>query len=547
MVTKGRLAALLAASLTPQPAAAQTLPSATLADIRAEGLSHGQAMATATELADTIGPRLTWSDNLDRADAWAERRLAAIGLTAIHREPLDQRGPAWRQGTVWMRMTEPDSMMVTVQALPWSVGSGGDQHGDAVLVDVTTIADLARYRGTLRGKVVLLGKPRTIAGSDTPLVERLTDAARIDAALQPRRTYFANRPARLARFAPQAAFADALTAFLIREAPAAVVTPSHALAAGGDSGILSVDEAIIPARGTAWRSDRRFPIPLLVAVPEQYNRLARLLQGGTPVSVAWHIEVEAGEVRPAYNVVADLPGTDPALAAETILVGAHLDSWTGGTGATDNGAGVATVIEAMRLLRHAALRPRRTIRVLLYAGEEQGLLGSQAYAARHLGTRARATTPAQAAVPVESWRLPVGPLVPRPAWRSTAAVFNIDNGSGRIRGVFTGGDNPAMVRRVGRWLAPLGDLDVARVLDEPDWPADQSVYAGLGLPTLSFLQDPLDYDRRAHHTNMDMVERLSADDLAINAVTLATLIAYAATEDDPLPRPPVPPAVRIAP
>jgi hypothetical protein len=529
------------------PPADRPLPPALIAAIRTEGLTRSQAMPTATELMDTIGPRLTWSTNYDRAGIWAQRRLAAIGLAAIHREPIDQRGTAWRQDTVWMRMTAPDSMMIPVQASPWSVGSGGDRHADAVLVDVATIADLARYRGALRGKIVLLGKVRTIERGDTPLVQRLTDPAAIDRELGSRRGYFANRRARLGRFADEATFYNALAAFLKSEQPLAIVTPSRSLPSGGDSGLLTVDEPFVPARGQAWNPALRLPIPLFVAVPEQYNRMARLVQGGTPVAVAWHLDVEDGGVQPAHNIVADLPGSDPRIAGETVLVGAHLDSWASGTGAADNGAGVATVIEAMRLLRHAGLRPRRTIRVLLYAGEEQGLLGAQAYAARHLGSRARATTPAQRAVPVESWRLPVGPLVALPDWRRTAAVLNIDDGSGRIRAVFTGGDNPAMAARVAGWLAPLADLGVAHVLDEPNWPADQSVYAALGLPTMSFLQDPLDYNTRAHHTNMDMIERLSADDMAINAVTLATLIAQAANADDPLPRPPLPPVESVMP
>lgn len=517
------------------------MPPAQIAAIRAEGLSHGQAATIATDLADGIGGRLTWSPNLERANRWAEQQLAGIGLGNVHREPIAERGLSWRQETVWLRMTAPDSMMVVAQAAPWSVGSQGDQQGEAVVASIATVDDFAQYRGRLAGKVVLLGDPRAPILSDTPLAQRLQSEADVEAALAPIRRYFTIRPDRLKKFATDADFRAKLSAFLAAERPAMVVTASRALPHGGDSGLLTVDEPPLPARGQAWRPGQRVPFPILIAEPEAYNRMARLAQGGVPVSLAWRIDVAEQGAGSAANIVAEMPGTDRRLSREVVVVGAHLDSWAAGTGATDNGAGVAMVIEAMRLLRHAGVQPRRTIRVVLYAGEEQGLLGAQSYAETHLGRVPRSQSSEQAAIPVESWRAPVGPLAALPEWRRVAAVFNVDGGSGRMRGVFTGGNNPAMAARVRDWLAPLADLGVARVFDESNWPADQWVFSSIGLPTLSFLQDPLDYDSRAHHTNMDMAERLVPADLAINAVTLATLIAQAATDDERLPRPPLSP------
>lgn len=480
---------------------------------------------------------MTWSPNLDLADAWVSARLSRLGLTNIHREVLEQRGLGWQKGLVWLRMATPDSMMMYSEPAPWSVSSQGTQSAEAVLFDPHSIADLARYRGQLRGKAVLYGAARVPEPNTTPFVERLNDNHAVERSLGTLRTYYANRVGRLKHFQKDAVFADAVAAFLIRERPMVVITEGRSMSDGGESGIIAADEPPFPASGKAWTARYRLPIPILYTVPEQYNRAARLVARKIPVHLQWHVETSSLGSRAAYNLIADMRGTDAALSTQIVLVGAHLDSWTDATGAIDDGAGVGTLLEAARLLKDVGFRPRRTIRFIFYAGEEQGLFGAQSYADAHLGSVPRSETPEQLAVPVLSWRSPSGPLVRGPEWTKVSAVFDIDNGSGKVRGIFAGGGNPQFTAELEGWIAPLADSGVQQVFDEPDWPADQWVFQSLGLPAIDFVQDPLDYDTRIHHTSLDTPDHLNAADLEQASVTLAYLVAKLGDDGAMAPRP----------
>lgn len=513
-------------------------PAGSLAQ-RLAGAAAGQtgAAQTATQLADEIGARLTWSPNLDRADTWVATRLSRAGLSNIHREAIEQRGLAWQGGVVWLRMVRPDSMMFFAEPAPWSASSHGEQSAQAVLFDPHSIADLAHYRGQLTGKAVLYGAARQPAANATAFVERLNDERAIQAGLAALRFYYAHRLQRLARFGKEADLADAVAAFLIREHPKVVITEGYSMPDGGDSGLIAGDEPPVPARGEAWRLGHRFALPILYTVPEQYNRAARLAERGVPIRLQWRVDtIDLGE-RPAYNLIGDIAGSGVAERPQMVLVGAHLDSWINATGATDDGAGVGALLEAARLLKTIHYLPKRTIRFVFYAGEEEGGLGAQSYADTHIGTVPRSDTSEQRAVPVESWRLPIGPPVRGADFGNISAVFEIDNGSGKVRGVFTGGNDPALAAKLKEWVAPLRSSGVVDVLDEPDWPADQWTYSGLGLPAITFLQDPLDYDTRTHHTSLDTPDHLSGEDLEQVSVTLAYLIARLGDDDGLAPRP----------
>jgi hypothetical protein len=534
---RGIFAALLFAASAGWGAIAKTQTDELARRLLTAAAGHTGAAQITTELADETGPRLTWSPNLDLADAWVSARLSRLGLTNIHREVLEQRGLGWQKSLVWLRMVTPDSMMMYSEPAPWSVSSRGTQSAAAVLFDPHGIADLARYRGLLRGKAVLYGAARVPEPNTTPFIERLNDNHAVESSLGTLRTYYANRVGRLKHFQKDAVFADAVAAFLIREHPIVVITEGRSMPDGGESGIIAADEPPFPASGKAWIARYRFPIPILYTVPEQYNRAARLVVRKIPVRLQWHVATSSLGTRAAYNLIADMRGTDPALSTQIVLVGAHLDSWTDATGAIDDGAGVGTLLEAGRLLKDVGFRPRRTIRFIFYAGEEQGLFGAQSYADAHLGSVPRSETPEQLAVPVLSWRSPNGPLVRGPEWTKVSAVFDIDNGSGKVRGIFAGGGNPQFAAELEGWVAPLADSGVQEVLDEPDWPADQWVFQSLGLPTIDFVQDPLDYDTRIHHTSLDTPDHLNAADLEQASVTLAYLVAKLGGDSAMAPRP----------
>jgi Zn-dependent M28 family amino/carboxypeptidase len=277
--------------------------------------------------------------------------------------------------------------------------------------------------------------------------------------------------------------------------------------------------------------------PLLTMAGEHFGQVVRLLDSGTPVRVELDVRTAIHEDDlTSANVIADLPGTD--LADETVMLGAHLDSWHGGTGATDNAAGVAAAMEALRLLKLTGVSPRRTIRLALWTGEEQGLLGSRAYTAAHLGHRDEPRDELTRALPFFLRPL-AGALSTKPDLARFDAYFNLDYGTGRIRGVYLDGDTAA-APLLKAWLAPLADLGVAVVSPRSHVGSDHQSFESLGLPAFAFIQDELDYLARTHHTNMDVLERLEPDDLAQASVVAAWVLYRAATSDERVPRPTLP-------
>jgi hypothetical protein len=506
------------------------------AAIRREGLQHSQAMGFVTGLADGIGARLMGSPNLRKAYSWSQDQLRGLGASDVHVEDMGEFGLSWRQDNAWMRMSAPDSMVFIAQAGPWSASSHGVQEGDAVAAEISSAVDFERYRGKLAGKIVLLGPMRPVPQPAAPLSVRYSDKALSSgAAVQAQRDYYATRAEHLAARSREYLFKAERLRFLEAEHVLAVVIPSRDAESGGGTGLLELDNSELGGR--VWRAAERPTFPVMFVAIEDFGRAWRLARGGAPVKLQFDIATtDLGEHEHGYNVIGDIKGSDPRLAPQIVLVGAHLDSWASGTGATDDGAGVAIALEAVRILHAVGAQPRRTIRVVLYGGEEEGLLGSEAYAAKHLGQVPRSTDADQLALPVSGWRRRIGPMTPGPEYPAFDVAYNLDHGDGRIRAVFAGG-NPALANVYRQWIASLRDLGVQTVFDMKSWPADQSTFSELDLPGVLFLQDPLDYDSRSHHTNMDTVERISPPDIAQAATVTAIFLINSADREAPLPRP----------
>jgi Zn-dependent M28 family amino/carboxypeptidase len=318
----------------------------------------------------------------------------------------------------------------------------------------------------------------------------------------------------------------ALAKFFAEEKPLAILEPGNT-----DFGTF-----IVQGLGTQ-KAGEQFPVPSVVVPAEQYNRLARLVDQKKNIELEVDVKTTFhDDDLNAYNTIAEIPGTDKK--GEVVMIGAHLDSWHGGTGATDNGAGVAATMEAVRILKAIGIAPKRTIRIGLWSGEEQGLLGSRAYVAQHFASRAEPTDPDEKDLPL-SLRKQKGPLTVKPEHAKLAAYFNMDNGTGRIRGVYLQ-ENAAVRPIFEAWIEPLKDLGVTTLTMRNTGGTDHLSFDDAGLPGFQFIQDEIEYETRTHHTNYDVYERLQRDDLAQAAVMMATFVWEAANRPDMLPRKPLP-------
>jgi carboxypeptidase Q len=510
--------------------------------IRDEGNVRSRAMDYATELMDGIGPRLTGSPNLEKAMTWAMERLAAAGASNVRKESWGEFGLGWQQRNVWVRLVTPYAANFVATAAPWSPSTSGPIAGEVVPVrGFNDERGFAPLRGTLRGKVVLLGRapgPPVVLPIDKPLFERLDDARLSAFAKDAANSPDGQRAAFEQGFA-NAEFAERIGRFFADEGVRAVMVPSANNARGGASGGTIYADSNYDLGMYAHQKPHAMRVPLVIVAAEEYLRMTRLFERKVPVRVEMNVDAEftADHVE-GFNVLADFPGVDERRRNEVVMATAHLDSWAAGTGATDNGAGVVIVMEAVRILHALRIRPARTISVALWTGEEQGLLGSAAYVKRHIADAPRATTPEQLRLP-ESIRQRVGPIVVKPDHGRLSAVYNIDTGAGRIRGLGLSG-NAALVPIFEQWIAPLRDLGVTLVTDRPWCPGDCRPFYEAGVPTPSFIQDPLEYATRTHHTNSDTYDHLIPEDLRQAAIVVATMLYNTAMRNQTLPRMPLP-------
>ncbi len=519
----------------PQPAK-ETLDLSMYQQIRYEGLAHSHVMEFASALMDGIGPRLTGSPNLKRANEWTRDQLAAMGCSNAHLEDWGEFGMGWQQLNTWTRMAAPDTAVFITQAAPWSPSSNGAISGQAVWMEVKKEEDLEKYKGKVAGKVVLLGEMREVKPVDKPLFEREDEkdlAKIVEHPLFPEPSYFTPELMKSIELRQK------ISKFLADEHALAVVLPSRdGRNNGGSGGTIFVDSS----RGLGWFSYQREhmqPVPVVIAAIENYGRVYRLLKANVPVTIEMNVDTKfTGDHEHGFDTIAEIPGTDPKLKDEVVMVGGHLDSWASATGATDNGAGTVVAMEVMRILNALQVKPRRTIRIGLWTGEEQGLFGSIGYVKQHFGFVPLSTAPDQIKLP-EWLRKPAGPLQLKPDQQKISGYFNVDNGSGKILGVYLQ-ENVAEAPIFAQWIEPLKDLGVTAISVRDTGGTDHESFDAVGIPGFQFIQDKLDYASRTHHSNMDTYERLQPGDLAQAATVEAIFVYNAAMRDQMLPRKPLP-------
>jgi hypothetical protein len=520
----------------PQPAQ-ETLDYSMYVNIREEATAHSHIMEYASALMDGIGPRLTGSPNLKRANEWTLNQFTAMGCSNAHQEDWGEFGMGWEQLNTWVRMTSPDKAVLIAQAAPWSPSTNGAVSGSAVWADIQEEKDFEKYKGRLAGKILFLGPMRDVKPVDKALFTRYDDAEL--AKLQEYPIRLPNREDQRQQAARRAEFREKLGQFLATEHIAAVILPSRdAPNSGGSGGTIFDDNGSAFGR-LVYQKDHANPVPVAVTSIENYGRVYRLLKANVPVTIELNIETKFyGDHEHGFDTVAEIPGTDPKLKDEIVMVGGHLDSWIAATGATDNGAGSVVAMEVMRILNALHVKPRRTVRVALWTGEEQGLIGSRGYTSQHFGSAPRSTEPDQLKLS-EFMRKVTGPLQLKPEQKQVSGYFNVDNGSGKIRGVYLQG-NAAIAPIFAQWIAPLKDLGVTTLTMRNTGGTDHLSFDAVGIPGFQFIQDPLDYETRTHHSNMDTYERLQAEDLAQAALVEAIFVYNAAMRDQMLPRKPLP-------
>ena len=511
---------LLTATALALPAAAQERDAVNR--IIDQGTDHSEVMTTAEYMADVIGPRLTNSAGMRKAETWTQAKFREWGLKDVHKEAFPF-GRGWQIERSSVRMVTPRPIQLVAIPIAWTPGTSGTISAPVVVAPIARESDFARWKGELAGKIVLVSAPIPAKDQTNPSFHRLDadELAKLDEFQQPH-----NDPEGADRRLTRLDFAKHLDAFLKSEGALAYATMS-----GRDGKLVSGEGYLFGAGETQ-------ALPGVQIAQEDYLRLVRLAKTGQAPTLEMNTEVRFDDSDAnAYNVIAEIPGTDPK--AGYVMAGAHLDSWVAGDGAADNGAGSAMVMEAARILAASGVRPKRTIRFALWAGEEEGLLGSHAYVEQHLAKRGSASDPMQTGMKSYYGWGNRWPIVPLPGHAQIAAYFNIDNGSGKLRGLFAE-HNPALVPIFKEWLAPFKSMGADTVAVRPTGSTDHVFFQQVGVPGFQFIQDPLDYGSRVHHSSIDTFDHLKADDMRQGSIVLAAVLLDAADAAQPLPRPPIP-------
>ncbi|HXS94281.1 MAG TPA: M20/M25/M40 family metallo-hydrolase [Candidatus Limnocylindrales bacterium] len=502
--------------------------------IRSEAFGrNSKVMDTAFWLTDRYGPRLTGSPQIKEAADWAVKKLTEWGLVNAKIEPWGGGGTfgrGWECTRLVAMIKSPQFQPLIAYAQPWSPGTNGDVTGEAVLATITNAEEMNQWKGKLKGKIVLTSPERDLAPPTAPLFVRLTDAELADAATAPDPTSgnpsslplgFIRNPAPAAPAAGRGAggrggagggrggqqnFRSELNKFLKGEGVVAVVS-----AGSQEGGTVAVQSAGSP------NPSQEPPPPSVVVAAEHYNRIARLLQHNIPVTLELDVQTRFTDPADSFNIAAEIPGSDPN--AGLVMLGGHFDSWASATGATDNAAGSAVAMEAVRILKSLNTPLRRTVRIALWTGEEQGILGSRAYVKEHFADPAD--------------------MKPKPEHARLSAYFNLDNGSGKVRGVYMQ-DNDQLRPIFEAWLEPFRDLGVNTLTIRNTGSTDHVSFDAVGLPAFQFIQDPLDYGSRTHHTNMDVYDELRPNDMEQASAVMAWFVYNTANRGEQLPRNPMP-------
>jgi carboxypeptidase Q len=516
------VAAMLAsAALVSVPAVGQKADDSNANAIIDQGFNHSQVMQIAQEMTDGLGPRLTNSPGMRRAEQWAIDKFGTWGLANIRRDGFEF-GRGWEIVSVSARMTTPRPLALTAIPIAWTPSTNGPLSAPVIVAPMTKEAHFDEWKGKLAGKIVLVTLPGDGDEPDKPAFRRLesADIAKLDELRQPKYD-----PDALNRRLERSRYIEKLDAFLKAEGAVAWVRQSYR------------DGKLVHGEGYNYRVGRSLSLPAIELAAEDYRRLARLAKSGAApqLEIDSNVRFDDSDTK-AYNIIAEIPGTDPK--AGYVMAGAHFDSWVAGDGATDNAAGSAVVMEAARIIKTLGIRPKRTIRFILWTGEEQGILGSLAYVEKYLASRPGPAAGEDEAAVTSGWSNRY-PITPRPGYGDLKAYFNMDNGSGKLRGLYAEG-NVGAVPILTQWLAPFNALGAGKVVAAPTGGTDHVYMQSVGVPGFQFIQDPLDYSSRTHHSSADTFDHLKADDLRQASVVMAGVLVAAANSDKTLPRFPVP-------
>jgi hypothetical protein len=497
-------------------------------NIRDQGFNHSQVMQTLQHLTDKIGPRLTNSPQMREASRWTLERLQGWGLSNAHQEPF-AFGRGWSFEKASIDLLSPRKTSLQGIPLAWTPGTAGVLEAEVVYLDAVNEAELQKYRGKLKDKVVMLNEPLDTEEPKRELSKRYTATELAEM------KNFDIKASPSEADAPQDSIAERRRAHRFSVAREEFLKTEQARGALFRS---SWDGGLIRVMGQNHRFGKTFPVPALMLSVEQYNLLARLLESGVTPRISFNVEARFhDEDVNAHNTLAEITGA--GASPEIVMLGAHLDSWHGATGGVDNAAGVAITMEAIRILKAISLQPKRTIRLGLWSSEEQGLNGSSAYVEQHFATRPKPTDPKERDLSPWLWSSPGWPITKLKEHDLLSAYFNVDNGSGRIRGISTQG-NAAARAIFAEWFGQVADLSDGTISTNAKTSTDHVSFDRVGLPGFQFIQDPLDYGTRLHHTHVDSFDHAIAEDMKQAAVVLATLVYNAAMAEARLPRKPLP-------
>jgi carboxypeptidase Q len=493
--------------------------------IKSEAMEQSQVMATMTYLSDVIGPRLTGSKKMAAANEWTRKLLESYGLKSTV-EPWGDFGRGWDLKSFHATVTAPYAFPLIAYPKAWSPATKGTVKGKIIYINEKTLENAqAKYAGKLKGATVMLGDMTSLPTLFESLAKRYSDSELLKMADDIEKDgRYANARERFRNSPGYKAYVERLKtmAWVNEQQPQLIIESGSGRGGVYNSGIVAVQGASMPIADTADIFSKKNPkayavdapaiAPQIVIDAEQFNQIARIIASGSEVSFECALDVEwQTKDTKGYNTVAEWEGTD--LKDQVVMAGGHLDSWHAGTGATDNAIGCAIMMEAVRILKKMDIKPRRTIRIALWSGEEQGLLGSEGYVKNHFGDKDKKTA--------EYDKLDV--------------YFNLDNGGGEIRGVHMQ-DNEKVRALFREWLKPFRSWDASTLTLQNTGSTDHVSFDKIGLPAFQFIQDPMDYETKTHHTNMDVYDRLVPQDVERNAAIAAYFIYRAAMMDDMIPR-----------
>jgi hypothetical protein len=491
---------------------AQEVDASMMQKIREEGLQHSKVMDIAFNLTDKNGSRLANSEGYMRAANYAKETLSGWGVENSRLEAWGEFGKGWDLEKMYLAITAPYYKPLLAWPKTWTAGTKGLKKAGVIVVDAKDSATVVSYKGQLKGKLIIIDQATPYKQSFKADAVRYTDEElekMAAATMQPSRPIDTAQQRRMREQMSRSGGARALS--ILKE-----MAKEEGAVGMLTSAPRNHDGTIFSQGGGSYKAaDAENFLDMAMGI-EDYNTILRLAKSGTEVNMEAEVKTKfQTKDLQGYNVIAEIPGTDPTLKDEVVMIGAHLDSWQAGTGATDNAAGSSVMMEVMRILKATGAQPKRTIRIGLWSAEEQGLLGSRGYVKK---TFIDPTT-----------------NTPNAAHEKFAGYFNIDNGTGKVRGIYLQG-NEQCGPIFKSWLAPFNDLGAKTVTISNTGGTDHQSFDGVGLPGFQFIQDPIEYDTRTHHSNMDVYEHLSEDDLKQIATIVAAFAYNTAQRDEKLPR-----------